>query len=81
MKVDHPKFDSVSPVNTVQCYECPFADEDGFCDPDTALYRLCNSWGRDHCPSCPTAENYTEACEAAETAMLKARAAGGGENG
>jgi len=78
MKVDQPKFDDNC---TVRCCECPFADADGFCEPNTALYRLCIDWGRLHKPTCPTVENYVEACEVADAAMLKARAAGGGENG
>lgn len=66
MKVDKPKFDSVNPVGTVTCAECPFTDEGGYCEPGTPLYGLCNSWGRDHWPTCPTAENYSDACSLAD---------------
>lgn len=68
MKVSEPRFDSSVPLGTVTCAECPFTDEDGFCEPDTPLYGLCNRWGYEHSPGCPDPNNYAEACALAEAA-------------
>ena len=67
MKVDNPKFNHKNPAGTVACSDCPFTDEDGYCEKNSPLYDLCNSWGHDHVPRCPVAENYIEACVLAES--------------
>ncbi len=67
MKVDNPRFICSNPEGTVWCTECPFTDQDGFCEPHSPLYGLCNSWGRDHSPCCPTLENYVDACVLADS--------------
>lgn len=60
MKVDNPKFNSDNPMGTCWCSECPFGDGTG------PFNLLCSTWGYDHSPCCPTAENYAEACALAE---------------
>ena len=70
MKVDHPAFNSSPRGISVSCIECPFGDDEGFCEPGNKLFGTCNNWEfssyNTDGMSCPTEKTYAAACKVAD---------------